>query len=113
MNRKYVVGLLALVVCVVTVSGAYAFGGLGSVQGNEAVKQALENGDYEAFVEAVASGITEEHFEQMQERYQQRTAVMQALEAGDYKAWVEAIESRPKITDKITEENFDKFVEMH
>ncbi len=111
MNKKYATGLLALAVCFVAVSGAYAFGGFG--QGNEAAKEALENNDYTAFVEAISKEITEERFEQMVERFENRQAVQQALEAGDYDAWVKAIESRPKITDVITEENFPKLVEMH
>ena len=73
MNKKYTAILLALAVCFVTVSGAYAFMGFG--HGNELAKEALEN--------------------------------------EDYAAWVESIESRPKITDIITEDNFSQYVTLH
>ncbi|MBU1120320.1 MAG: hypothetical protein ABIE23_03180 [archaeon] len=117
--RKSFLMLFTLAVCVVTASGVYAFGGF---QGNEAAKNALENEDYDAFIQAlpetgkcgnIAERMTEENFHQLTEQYRARASVEQALEDGDYDAWVEAIESRPKITDLITEENFDSFVELH
>ncbi|NQU99131.1 MAG: hypothetical protein HQ538_00170, partial [Parcubacteria group bacterium] len=40
----------------------------------------------------------------------------EAIESGDYNAFTEAIKDSPmqdKFGDKITEENFSKFVEMH
>jgi len=109
-NKKYAIGFVALMVCLVTASGAYAFGGL---QENEAAKNALENKDFEAFKEAMTSGITEERFEQIAERFGSKTVIQQALEEGNYEAWVAEIESRPKITDKITEKNFEDFATMH
>lgn len=39
-------------------------------------------------------------------------AIISAIETGDYNIWREAVGDRP-ITEKITEENFSKFVEMH
>jgi hypothetical protein len=44
--------------------------------------------------------------------------IIEAMETGDYAAWLEAheingISVRPQIADLITEENFDRFVEMH
>ncbi len=40
-------------------------------------------------------------------------AVQEALENKDYQAWKEEIDSRPRMTDYVTEENFDQFAEMH
>lgn len=40
-------------------------------------------------------------------------AVQTALENRDYQAWKEEVDSRPRMTDYITEENFDQFAEMH
>ena len=48
--------------------------------------------------------------EEMQERHD---AMQTALENGDYDAWKGIIDSRPRISDVITEDNFDQFVEMH
>lgn len=47
---------------------------------------------------------------EMQERHEQ---MAQILETKDYNAWKEMIDSKPRITDIITEDNFDKFVKMH
>lgn len=47
------------------------------------------------------------------EREVQREAVKAALESGDYDAWVDAIPEDAPILEKITEDNFDRLVEMH
>jgi len=118
-------GILAFLL-VSLVASSIAF--IGNGQGNEEAKEALEAGDYEAFVEAFdGKAITEEQFEKMVEKHaemSEKRAEMEeikeeieaALEAGDYDAWVEAInqiEPTPKIAEKITEENFDTFVELY
>ena len=59
-------GIMALLL-VGLVGSAFAFGG-GSF-GNEAARKALEAGDYSAWKEAVAAGLTEEKFDQMVERH--------------------------------------------
>lgn len=43
----------------------------------------------------------------------QHEAVEQVLEAGDYDAWVALMEGHGRITDVVTEDNFDVFIEMH
>ena len=43
----------------------------------------------------------------------QHDAIETALDNGDYQAWRDLIDSRPKITDFITENNFEQFVQMH
>lgn len=40
-------------------------------------------------------------------------AVVAALEAGDYNAWVEAVGEDSPILEKITVDNFSRFVEVH
>lgn len=40
-------------------------------------------------------------------------AMQEALENKDYQAWKQEVDSRPRMTDFVTEENFDKFAEMH
>jgi len=40
-------------------------------------------------------------------------AIQTALENNDYEAWKETVDSRPRITDYINQDNFDKFAEMH
>lgn len=48
------------------------------------------------------------------EARQAHQAEMQiVLENGDYDAWKALVDSRPRITDLVTEDNFDQFVAMH
>ena len=44
-----------------------------------------------------------------------RETVEYAIESGDYSAWLEAVEGTPmeRMIEKVTEENFPDFVEMH
>jgi len=42
-----------------------------------------------------------------------REALQTAIESRDYSAWKEIVDSRPKITDYVTADNFDKFAQMH
>jgi hypothetical protein len=44
---------------------------------------------------------------------EQHEAVENAIENGNYKAWAELMDGRGRITQVVTEENFDTFVKMH
>jgi hypothetical protein len=94
-------------------AGAYAF------MGNGAARDAIAAGDYEAWKAAVTDELTEERFNQIAERHrhmhQYREQVHAAIEAGDYEAWKAAMDQMqgPRITDLVTEENFDLFMQMH
>lgn len=108
-----------------------AFGGrfsrCGFSDAGEAIKQAVENNDYEAWKDAMSGTMTEEKFREIVERHEvrserresmneRREAVKQALETGDYTAWKNAIDSferTGRIADKITEDNFGTFVKLH
>ncbi len=113
-------GIIA-VLLVGLVASSFAFG-----RGNEAAREALEAGDYAAWKNAMIAELTEERFNQMRERYNQmaekrvamqekRAEIEAAMEQG-YDAWKEAVADSPreaKLTEVITKENFDTFVEMH
>jgi len=111
------------------------FGGfeIGVFGNNDAIKEALKNGDYEAYLTALEESwkaykaqITEERFntmvEQSKKRSDEETAmqearekIQQVLDNGNYAAWKEAVADSPheaKLAEKITEENFPTFVEM-
>lgn len=119
--NKSMMGALALVL------GLAASAGLVSAYGfekNEAVREAIETGDFDAWREAMKTDITEENFDRLQERFHEREqmkehqeAIDQAIGSGDYGAWILAIEemreSRQDITKIITEENFEKYAEFH
>ncbi len=46
------------------------------------------------------------------EKPEDMVAIDDAIDSGNYSAWFEAITSRPKVTDYINEDNFDRYVEM-
>lgn len=54
-----------------------------------------------------------EHEQMMEQMQEEREAIQAAIDAGDYQAWKDIIDSRPRITDVITADNFDQFVQMH
>ena len=54
--------------------------------------------------------MTEEKKEAMKAHYEQMDAI---LASGDYEAFKELVGDKPMMADKITEENFAKFIEMH
>ena len=107
-----------------------AFGGRfygGDSDAREAIRQAVENNDYDAWKDAMSGTITEDKFNKILERHEsmserrgmvkeRRDAVEQALETGDYNAWksaIEGFERTGRIADKITEDNFGTFVKLH
>lgn len=107
----------------------------------EAIKSALENNDYNAFIAAhgedsrIAEKMTEERFatlvekfengefpgkrhrlrKQMRERFSedQMTAIKAAIEDRDFNAFVAAHSDDARILEVVTEDNFDQFVDMH
>ena len=119
------IGALALIVGVMASAGlvsAYGF------ENREAVREAIEAGDFAGWKEAMQAGLTEENFAQLHERFQNREermgfiqehreAINQALESGDYDTWIAEIEemkaTRQDLTEIITEENFARYVQFH
>ena len=119
MNKKY--GMAALLVAGMLLFGGAAYAFMGQpFWRTDALQQAIENGDYEAWKAAINEQLTEENFNQMVQQHtqmqqRQQYMVQAAIEAGDYNAWKEAMEQleNPPLTELITEENFDLFVQMH
>lgn len=143
MNKKFT-GIMAflLVGIVVTAGSVAAFSGMfnkgrfGENLENDAVYQALENADYDAWVDAMkdaerkpsyADVITQEDFDTLvkmhnartQERAQRqeiRGLIDDAFETGDYETWknlVEDLERVPPHFDEITADNFDSYAQLH
>jgi len=115
MNKKGIYALFALmIVGAAGIGGAMAYGD--QLKDNEAAQQALEDGDYDAFIEAVSQGMherfSEERFDMMADRYDAKQAMDTAIENGDYDAWRAAFEAAkpPSLTELVTEDNFDTFV---
>ena len=114
MKKVATFGILALLL-IGLVGSAFAFGGFD----NKAAREALQAGDYATWKEAMAAELTEDRFNQMVGRHNQmsekRAVMEQAMEQG-YESWKQAVADSPKgnhITEVITEDNFDTFVEMH
>jgi len=103
---------------------------------NNEMRDALQSGDYEAYLEAyndadrpyLKSKMTEEKFNARVEAHQEmeffKEKVDTALDNADYEAWVSAMADAPvnprgesprgtNIADVITEDNFDTFIALH
>ena len=123
MKAKSVFGVLGLLLIGIVATGgiAAAFG-----FGNQAARDAVEAGDFNAWKEARMVEITEENFALLQQRHQdmeqrreemeqQREEMYQAMEDG-YDAWLDYVEGTPqgdRLLEVVTEDNFDRFVAMH
>ena len=91
MEQKYVLGIVALAMVAILGVGmvsAYGFGNGISEEDKEALKTAMETGDYETWKEIKMSQVSEEKFEEMTSRHQERAefrkAIQEARESGDY-----------------------------
>ncbi len=59
------------------------------------------------------AGVSYAHERNDVDHQEHRAEMDQIFADRDYEAWKEVIESKPKITDYVNEENFDRFAEMH
>lgn len=120
-------GIFALAVMALVVTGgmvaAYGFR-------NEAVQNALENNDYDAWKlamdEQYADATTEDAFKNTETRYEQRgvfreerdarrTAMDAALDARDYDAWLAVVDDMnyaPRF-EVLSEDDFNTLADMH
>ena len=85
---------------------------------NNEARTAIDNNDFQGWKQAMNSELTEDRFNHMKERHgemQEHRTEMEAAILQGYDAWKALVEEHPRgrITEVITEDNFDKFVEMH
>jgi len=123
--KKTMLGVLALLLVGIIAVGAYALPFGNGLQADDAVHDALEAGDYGAYVSALeerwqAHIPTEEMFAEQAAHFQgmeeQRAAIAGALESGSYDVWLEAIKDvdmPTKFAEQVTADNFDLFVKFH
>lgn len=111
----------ALIIGLVATAGiAFAFmGGLTS-ENKEAIMNAIEANDYNAWKEAMIATLTQENFDKLVERYktmserkQLQDAARQAIEAGDYEAYKQAVENLVGSYKVISEEDFNAMAERY
>lgn len=120
MDKKFL-GVLALFVAgLVLVSFASAFSG--DSETKEELRNAIENRDYESFLQIhldrVSEHFTEEKFNQIVERQAFRAEIQETIENNDYAAWVELMEqsSSPRagaLLSTLNEDNFSLLQELH
>lgn len=130
MKKTVIFGLAALLLVGLVACDAFAFGG--HFRGNSAVGDALEAEDYDAYLAALDEGfqthkarITREKFGEIAGRYhemaekraemQERRDQLHAAMDEGYDSWralADSMDPQPPFADRITDENFDKFVEL-
>jgi len=121
MKKIIAIGLAALSLT----GAAYAFGGFGNhekgfMSQNTNVQSAIENNDYDAFVEAASEvdsnavdRIDEERFALMVDKHENREAMDAALDAEDYETFKEIMNERcERRMDQMTEEKFQEMVDV-
>ena len=135
LKTKFKTRSILIVVAIVVVLGlslvaAYPFSGLFNDKQSElheAIQSAIENDDYSTWRSLMEEKLSEENFDLIVERHKvmsekfetkQETmqAIQNAMDAKDYDAWKTAIESNKmyfNLADKITEDNFATFVQLH
>ncbi len=130
MKKTIMLSIVALFMIGMVAAGAVSAFGMGKWGGNkDAVRDAIEARDFSAWKTAMTADLTEERFNQIVERQENRPEgsregrmqmsgqheeMEAAIAAGDFDAWKALMESSGrKHPIELTEENFEKFVEMH
>ena len=118
--------LLALGVTGVVAGSVMAedqFSGEERPEPSDEMKAAVDAGDYDAFVEALAEqnpdaadNFDEERFNKIVEHRATKTAIDEAIDTGDYDAWIAAISELPHGEDMaeiVTEDEFPTLIQIH
>ena len=125
MKQKTIFVLLALMlVGIVAAAGsASAFGRHFGQEDREEIKQAVESNDYDAWKNLMSEKLTQDNFDKLVERHENRAehrenmeAVKAAIDSGDYDAYVDAVDSIENLPEEhvtMSEETFDIVVQMH
>jgi hypothetical protein len=124
--KKFTYLLAIMLVGVMGTAGiAAAFGGFwgaGFINSEQrtAIKQAIENNDYNAWKDAIIATLTQENFNKLVERYkviserrELQNAVKQAIKEGNYTAYREAMEKLIGTYKVMSEEEFNALVERY
>lgn len=124
MKKNIILGLVALMLVGIVAAGASAFRGhFGDSEDKEEMKQAIENNDFDAWKSLIEEKLTQENFDEIVQRHENRSlhrenkeAVKQAIDSNDYDAYLEAIKNiddLPEDHETLSEDDFNKVVEMH
>jgi len=106
----------------VTIGIASAFfgAGFGNEENRLAIKQAIENNDFNAWKNAIIETLTQENFDKLVERYRTITerrelqdAVRQAIENRDYEAYKKAVENLIGSYKVMSEDDFNAMLQYY
>lgn len=123
--KKIIVGLSVLILGLMASTGiAFAFRGMPAGFGNEeqrlAIKQAIEENDFEGWKSTIMETLTQENFNKlveknnaMSEKMELQNAVRQSIEDGNYGAYKEAVEKIINSHKVMSEEEFNSMVERY
>ncbi len=120
--RKFTYLLALTLVGVIATAGIVAAFGAGFITSEQrsAIKQAIENNDYEAWRNAIIATLTQENFNKIVERYKAiserrelQNAVKQAIKEGNYTAYKEAAEKLISTYRVMSEDEFNALVERY
>ncbi|MEM2933295.1 MAG: hypothetical protein QXQ02_00495 [Halobacteria archaeon] len=118
--KKFILTLI--IVGILGSAGIAAALGAGLITSEQrsAIKQAIENNDYEAWRNAVIATLTQENFQKLVERYKIMTerrelqnAIKQAIKEGNYTAYKEAAEKLISTYRVMSEEEFNALLERY
>ena len=110
-KRSMAIGFtIAVLTLAAGFSSVYAYN---NFDDRKKAEEAIKNNDYSAWKEAMSAGINEDNFTKIKARHDNKEKIKKAIEDGDYNAWKQALNERPKMEDRVTEENFSKFSEMY
>jgi hypothetical protein len=107
---------------IVSIGLASAFfgAGFGSEENRLAIKQAIENNDFDVWKNVIMGTLTQENFDKLVERQKAMTqrkelqdAVRQAIEKGDYEAYKTAVENLIGSYKVMSEDDFNNMVQRY
>ena len=122
MRKKTIYLLFLMSVGLIIFTGLVSAFRLGFVseENRSAIKQAIENNDFEAWRSAITETLTRENFDKLVERYNAMSerkkltdAVRQAIEDGNYEAYKEAVENLIGSYKVMSEDDFNVMVQRY
>lgn len=108
------IGFVGLAAVTAATAGVTAFGGFGE-KGmfglSQDMQDAIAAGDYDAYVDALSTSVSEDQFDVMVERFQEREAMHNAIADGDYEAYLEASDdsNRPVMSEEEFQDMVDRY----
>ena len=122
MRKKTIYLLFLMSVGLIIFTGLVSAFRLGFVseENRSAIKQAIENNDFEAWRSAITETLTRENFDKLVERYNAMSerrklqdAVRQSIEDGNYEAYKKAVENLMSSYKVMSEDDFNAMIQHY